>query len=300
MKTAQGHRPLMYTSSKEKLINKWLLLIALLSITVHAPGQEIFLNGSAFSPKSKNASINGSAGKVAGMISYGAAIYEFSLPPGTKRFKASVQFVKQRGKELKIYVYNYGPFADNDAAGNKKLAPNWWLWQTAENDGVWSSTNPEWCYAGAPGGKYDFLGPQGRLKILLYADGGVPLLGDGCYLIQKVAIISDAAVAGANASATPVIITSENARVEGRFLLVSGLGVVNPKTTGDDEKTKRLMAIRAATVVAQRNLAVALGVIQQNGGEAQIPGARVRETKNLGNGQYRVTIEVPLVNIQTR
>jgi hypothetical protein len=290
----------MYTNLKEKLMNKWLLMLALLSITDHAPGQEIFLNGSAFSPKSKNASTNGSAGKVAGMISYGAVIYEFSLPPGTKRFKASVQFVKQRGKELKIYIYNYGPFADNDTADNKKLASNWWFWQTAENDGVWISTNPEWSYTGGPGGKYDFLGPQSRLKILLYADGGVPFLGDGCYLIQRVAIISDDAAEGANASATPVIIASENARVEGRFLLVSGLGVVNPKTTGDDEKTKRLMAIRAAIVVAQRNLAVALGAIPQIGGETQITGYRVHETKDLGNGQYRVTIEVPLDIIQTR
>ncbi|HTY08581.1 MAG TPA: hypothetical protein VMF29_05410, partial [Candidatus Edwardsbacteria bacterium] len=89
--------------------------------------------------------------------------------------------------------------------------------------------------------------------------------------------------------------------VEGGYLLVKGVGIAaaNPNRPGD-ENARRAMAIRAATVVAQRNLAVALGRIPRSGGTAQIPGTRVRDQKDLGNGQYEVTIEVPLDKIQTR
>ncbi len=274
-----------------------IVILACCATALHAQ-QELNLNGSAFSSESKNVSSDGQNGQLAGMFSYGAAVYEFSVPQGTDRFKAAVQFVNQRHKWLKLYVYNYGGAA-GETFGNKNLDPHWRLWQATDGGGVWVTANPEWVYAGAPGAKYDFAGPQHKVKLLLYADGGVPFLGDGRFLIQQVRLLCDAPSAQAATSVVPLIVTSKDAWLEGGYLLVKGVGVaaVNPNRPGG-ENTRRAMAIRAATVGAYRNLAVALGKIPRSGGTAQIPGSRVREQKDLGNNQYEVTIEVPLDKIK--
>jgi len=261
---------------------------------------ELTLDGKAYAPDSKNTRAEGQGGLLAGMFSYGAAVYEFDAPQGTDRFRAAVRFQNLKGRWLKLYVYNHGSSADNAMFGNKNLDPHWRLWQATNSaGGDWVSANPEWVYAGSPGDRFNFIGPDNKVKLLLYADGGLPYLGDGRFLIERVMLDCDAPTAEAAADIVPLLVTSENAWVEGGFLLVKGVGkqVVNPNRPGD-ENARRRLAQRAATVVAQRNLAVAIGKIPRSGGTAQIPGTRVRETKDLGNGEVEVTIEVPLDKIK--
>ncbi len=275
------------------------LLMCACAATALQAQQELTLAGSAFSPESKNVSAAGQNGQLSGMFSYGAAVYEFDVPQGTDRIKAAVQFINQRHKWLKLYIYNYGTSADNALFGNKNLDPHWRLWQATDGGGVWPSSNPEWVYASSSDGQFDFVGPERKVRLLLYADGGVPFLGDSRFLIQQLRMLCDAPTPQAAAYIVPLIVTSSDAWVEGGFLLVKGMGTaaVNPNRPGD-ANAQRAMAVRAATVVAQRNLAVALGRIPRSGGTAQIPGTRVRETKEFGNGQYEVTIEVPLDKIK--
>ncbi|MRR09453.1 hypothetical protein EG831_05130 [bacterium] len=280
----------------------FVLLAALLAASSLFAQQELALDGRAFAPDSRNARADGSAALLAGMFSHGAAVYEFDAPAGTGRFAAAVQFRNLKGKWLKLYVYNYGAAPADGVTGNRNLDPRWRLWQATDMaGGVWTSANPEWVDAGAPGGRFDFLGPRSKIRLLLYADGGVPFFGDGRFLIEQVRILCDAPSAEAAANIVPLLVTSEDAWVEGGYLLVKGRGKqpVNPDRPGD-ENSRRAMAQRAATVVAQRNLAVALGRIPRSGGTAQLPGIRVRETKDLGNGEVEVTIEVPLDKIPSK
>jgi hypothetical protein len=260
---------------------------------------ELTLDGKAFEPGSKNTRAEGQSGLVAGMFSYGAAVYEFSVPQGTDRFRAAVQFTNLKDKWLKLYVYNYGSAVDNPQFQNKNLDTHWRLWQATNGTGTWVSANPVWVYANSQDGRFDFTGPQGKVRLLLYADGGLPYLGDGRFLVQQVTLDCDAPTAEAAADIVPLIVTSQDAWVEGGFLLVKGQGkqIVNPNRPGD-ENARKALAVRAATVVAYRNLAVALGRIPRSGGTGQIPGTRVRETKDLGGGEVEVTIEVPLDKIK--
>ncbi|HTY09267.1 MAG TPA: hypothetical protein VMF29_08900, partial [Candidatus Edwardsbacteria bacterium] len=198
---------------------KRILMLTLLlcgAVSLQAQ-QELVLDGRAFAPQSKNISADGQNGQLAGMFSYGAAVYEFAVPAGTDRVKAAVQFVNQRHKWLKLYLYNYGDAA-GEAFGNKNLDPHWRLWQATDGGGVWITANPEWVYAGAPGARYDFVGPQNTVKLLLYADGGVPWIGDGRFLIQQVRLLCDAPTAQAAADVVPLLVTSSDAWVEGGYL----------------------------------------------------------------------------------
>lgn len=276
----------------------FLLAAVIAAAAVHAT--ELTLDGSAFAPESKNTRPEGQSALVAGMFSHGAAVYEFTAPQGTDRFKAALRFSNLKGKWLKLYIYNYGSDADNLQFQNENLDPRWRLWQATNGEGgVWASANPEWVYAGSPGDRFNFVGPGDKIKLLLYADGGVPYFSDGRFLIERVTLDCDAPTAEAASGVVPLLVTSELAWVEGGFLLVKGVGkqAVNPNRPGD-ENARRALATRAATVVAYRNLAVALGRIPRSGGTGQIPGTRVRETRDLGEGEVEVTIEVPLDKIK--
>jgi len=66
-----------------------------------------------------------------------------------------------------------------------------------------------------------------------------------------------------------------------------GIGYPSPKLPGAQG---RLMAQRAAEVVAARNLAVKLGV----GPRGRLPSFRYVSTKNLPNGAIEVTVETML------
>ena len=277
----------------------YVLLAAMLAASSLFAQQELTLPGSGFAPDSRNTRAEGQAALLAGMFSHGAAVYEFDAPAGTGRFRAAVDFRNPKGKRLRLYVYNHGAAPDDALLGNRRLGPGWRLWQSTEGEGRWASANPEWAYARSHGGTIDFIGPGNRIRLLLYAEGGLPFVSDGRFLIERVALECDAPTPETAANIVPLIVTSQDAWVEGGYLLVKGRGkqAVNPDRPGD-ENSRRAMAQRAATVVAQRNLAVALGKIPRSGGTAQIPGTRVRESKDLGNGEVEVTIEVPLDRIR--
>jgi hypothetical protein len=294
----QIHRMDERSSAMKRSIALFAAVIAAAAL----PAAELTLDGNAYAPESKNTRAERQGALVAGMFSYGAAVYEFTAPQGTDRFRAAVRFQNLKGKWLKLYVYNYGSSSDDAMFGNKNLDPHWRLWQATNGaGGDWPSANPEWVYAGSASDRFNFVGPGNKVKLLLYADGGLPYLGDGRFLIERVTLDCDAPTPEAATDVVPLIVTSEDAWVEGGFLLVKGVGkqTVNPDRPGD-ENARRRLAQRAATVVAQRNLAVALGKIPRSGGTAQIPGTRVRETKDLGGGEVEVTIEVPLDKIQAK
>lgn len=275
-------------------IMSYLALAALMAAP--AVAGEVALQGSDFDRGlSRHAEAQGGAALLAGGFSYGAAAYEFPAPPGLARAGAEVEFENPKGKWLKLYIYNYGSVHDDEAVRNRRLDPAWRLWQATDQDGAWRTNNPELLEFKSNDGRVDYLGPQNRVKLLLYAHGGVPFIGDARFLIRSVSLFyPDEDQAGLQ-EVKDLLVTSEEAWVEGEFLLVRGRGL--PPLAGEPQG-KRIAATRAAKVVAMRNLAVALGRIPRSGGTAMVPPNRVRDTKYNADGSAEVVLEVRLGDIK--
>lgn len=276
---------------------KNLLCLALLAaLAGAAQAGELGAKGSALEPgASRHAEVQGDAALLAGGFSFGAAVYEFSVPPALARAGAEIDFDNLKGKWLKLYIYNYGTARDDEAVRNRRLEPNWRLWESTDQGGTWRTGNPELIDLKSGDGRIDYLGPQNKVRLLLYAHGGVPFIGDARFLIKGVSLIFPDEDRAGLEKIKGLLVTSEDAWVEGEFLLVRGKGL--PPLAGD-EKTGRIAATRAAKVVAMRNLAVALGKIPRSGGTAMVPPNRVRDSKYNPDGSAEVVLEVRLEDIK--
>ena len=261
-----------------------------------ASAAEINIDGSRLEASSRNAKAAGQSARLSGSFTYGAAEYSVPLPPSADRVKMDLSFDNQSGKWLKMYVYNYGTVYDDPSYRNPKLAPNWRLWQATNGTGSWSTKNPEYLYTTSSDGRLDYLGPDNRLRILFYADGGVPYLGDGRFLIRQIKITYSSSEAVASQ-----VITSADVWIEGDYLLVRGTGKGKTKIDlpGYESMTKS-QALRAARVTAYKNLGIALGRISPQGGTANIPGARVRSTRIFEDYSAEIILEVPLASLQPK
>lgn len=274
---------------------KRVLCLALF-LTGSAWAGEIRLKGSDFvSSASLHASAQEGAALLAGMFSYGAAVYEFQVPPGLARAGAAIDLVNLKAKWLKLYIYNYGPAHDDDAVRNRRIDPAWRLWQATDQSGTWRTSNPELLELRPGNGRDDYLGPQNKVKLLLYAHGGVPYIGDARFLIKSISLVYPDDDQADLKEIKSLLVTSEDAWVEGDFLLVRGRGL--PPAAGETQG-RRIAAVRAAKVVAMRNLAVALGKIPKSGGTAVVPPNRVRDTKYNADGSAEVVLEVRLGDIK--
>jgi len=273
------------------------VLLANLAISATALAGELTLDGRNFSTElSRNTGVQGQACLLAGNFSFGAAVYELAVPPGTGQAGAEIEFENLKGKWLKLYVFNYGPARDDEAVRNRRIDPAWRLWQATDGGGVWRTSNPELIDLKSGDGHNDFLGPQNKLRLLLYAHGGVPYIGDARFLIKKVSLIfPDADQAGLD-DVRSKIVTSQDAWIEGQSLLVRGRGLPPLQETGT-EGSRRMLAVRAAKVVAMRNLGVALGKILPAGGTAQLSGFTVRDSRMNPDGSAEVVLELPLEKI---
>ncbi|MEW6685253.1 MAG: hypothetical protein AB1393_03490 [Candidatus Edwardsbacteria bacterium] len=226
-------------------------------------------------------------------LRFGCAIYEFSLSDKIEEFSISVDFVNSRNKQMDIYIYNYGTRQDNEAIRNKHLDKHWRKWESTSTGNNWHSSQPRKMFTSSGDGQIDFLGPGKKVKILFFAEGGIPYLTDEIFYINEVKI----EFTPKSEIVLPQIKTSENAWIEGDFLLAKGKGYAK---ASEVESAKKAMAIRAAKVVALRNLAVALGEIDEKRQKALVPGARVREIHELSDGGAEVILELPLSKIKMR
>ncbi len=281
-------------------------LAVLLSLSAMAG--ELEVKGMDFDQEfSRNTSAQGGAAMLSGMFGSGSAVYEFPVPEGVGRAGAEVRFDNLKGKWLKLYIYNYGTARDDDAVRNRRLDPQWRLWQATDGSGDWRTANPELMDLDSRDGRLDYLGPDRTVRLLLYAHPGVPYIGDARFLIKGVKLFYPEADQAGLQEVRDLLVTSEDAWVEGEFLLVRGRGL--PPLSGD-EKAGRIAATRAAKVVAFRNLAVALGRIPRTGGPtsagglrpaggtAMVPPNRVRDSKINPDGSAEVVLEVRLGDIK--
>jgi hypothetical protein len=94
--------------------------------------------------------------------------------------------------------------------------------------------------------------------------------------------------------------SSDKFRVDQNVIIAKGIG--KPPTYSESSAQAKLMARRAAIVVAQRNLAKVVGkVVKESRGrvtrtriKAFLRGAKIREVCELPNGSMEATLELPL------
>lgn len=270
-----------------------IFLLTILAATPLAAQNSKNIKGKSFSGESRQTSVSGEHALLKGLFSYGTTVYQFQLPYTADRIRAGLIFRNLKNKWLKIYVYNYGTAYDDPALRNKKLAPNWRLWEATDGSDLWESRSPKYIYTTSYDGRIDYLGPQNICMILLYADGGIPFINDGRFLIEQISIEYDVID-----NSVPNIVTSENAWIEGNFLLVKGIGKGRSRIDIPGyEVIPKKHALRAAQVDAQRNLAIALKKITPKGGTAFVPPSKIRSTRFIDELTAEVILEVPLAGL---
>ncbi|MDQ7798396.1 MAG: hypothetical protein RDU76_05585 [Candidatus Edwardsbacteria bacterium] len=273
-----------------------IILTALLAAAPLAARENKTIKGKDYSGESRQTSVSGDQAMLKGLFSYGAAVYQFQLPAATDRIKAGLSLRNLKNKWLKIYVYNYGTAYDDLSIRNKRLSPNWRLWEATNSDGLWESRSPQYLYTTSYDGRIDYLGPQNIFKILLYAEGGIPFISDGRFIIEQ--ILLDFST---GESLLPDIATSKDVWIEGNFMLVRGVGRTKNRIDAPGyEALPKLTALRLAKVDAYKKLALALKKIPLSGGTAAIPGSQVRSTRYISDSEVEIILEVPLASLHEK
>ena len=270
-----------------------IVLVAVLASTPLTAQNNKKIKGKAYSGESRQTSVSGDQALLKGLFSYGAAVYQFQLPATTDRIKAGVNFKNLKNKWLKIYVYNYGTAFDDLSIRNKRLDSNWRLWEATNSDGLWESRSPKHIYTTSNDGRIDYLGPQNIFKVMFYADGGIPFISDGRFIIEQIELEYST-----SERLIPDIVTSKDVWIEGNFMLVKGVGRTKTRIDAPGyEALPKLTALRLAKVDAYKKLAVALKKIPLSGGTAAIPGSQVRSTRYIGGTEVEIILEVPLASL---
>jgi len=264
-------------------------------------GEKILtLNGDQFSPLSVGAysstQLSGRSCKLFGILQSAYVIYDFRVPKYLDSFAASARVKNPRGKKIDVYLHNYGTKEEQQMLSKPDLDSKWIRWESVLIDGDWRSRSPEFIWARSKTGALDFLGTYGVVRLMFYADGGLPPDEDEIYFIDKVGLIWSE---GINIDSLLQALSSDKVWREGDFLVTEGIGIRPP---GVPPGQARAMAMRAATVGAQRNFAEVLGEIEtvKSGSQAKsiaattVRGARIRETKYLEDGSVKVIVELPL------
>jgi hypothetical protein len=225
------------------------------------------------------------------------AIYEIKVPSELSMFSARAALRNPRFRDLDIYLYNYGTRREQRLLSKPGLDSRWMKWETCLVDGEWKSRSPEFISARDPSGALDFVGEYGLVRLLLYADGGIPPHEDALFFLGGVVLasypISDIL--------RQVVDANSSVYIEGDSMLVTeaiGNAPDNVRTIAQ----AKAMARRAATTIAQRNLTAVVGELNERTSGSMtvrtvagtLVGARVRSTEDLADGRVKVTMELPV------
>jgi len=265
------------------------LIVLLCAVTGWAGETTVSLEGGQFGPESRNCvkddkRITGGA-KLYGGFGYGTAVYEFQVSGKAERLGAEVDFINPKKKRLSIYLFNFGSAKDAHQARAKELDPKWWLWGESQEDNWVIPADQE---ASDGTGKVAFVSPQGKVRMLLHAPGGIPYLSDGLFFISRVGLVVKTAEAGL-VGFEP----SDNVWMEGGVVLAKGIG---KPPEGMSAARGRILALRAAKADAMRNLLVALGNARREDGtlvvQGTLQGVTTLRERTFEDGSAEVIVEM--------
>jgi len=287
------------------LLLSFICSLLLMAIS-HGGEKMLTLNGDQFSPLSLGAysstQLSGHSCKLFGILRSAYAIYDLRLPRYIDSFAASATVKNPRDKKIDVYLYNYGTKREQQLLSKSELSDRWIRWESVLVDGDWRSRSPEFIWAKSKTGVLDFLGPSGVVRLMFYADGGLPPDEDEIYFIDKVSLIWSE---GMDVDSLLQALATDKVWRDGDFLLTEGIGV---RPQGVPAGQARAMAVRAATAQAQRNFAEILGEIEKVKSDskvtrtttATVSGARTRGTEYLDDGSVKVIMELPLSTLKKK
>jgi len=247
------------------------------------------LEGGQFGPESRNCvreekRIAGGA-KLFGGFGGGMAVYEFQVTGKAENLGAEADFINPKKKRLSIYLFNFGSAKDVNPARAKELDPKWWLWGDSQEDNWVTPANQE---ASDGTGKTAFVSPQGKVRMLLHAPGGIPYISDGLFFISRLGLVVKTAEAGL-AGFQP----SVNAWLDGGVAFAKGIG---KPPQGMSAARGRILALRAAKADAMRNLLVALGNARREDGtlvvQGTLQGVTTMRERTFEDGSAEVIVEM--------
>ncbi|MCP4634670.1 MAG: hypothetical protein GY855_17205 [candidate division Zixibacteria bacterium] len=217
------------------------------------------------------------------------AIYDFELRADALKISSTADISNPAHRDIDVFIYNYGKKQEADLLSKPELEGNWIRWETVLVDTMWHSRSPEFLDAVTSKQEFDLLGPHNIVRLLFYADPGVPPKNE-VFFINSVSLIYETSVDFSDSDLNAL----ENVWREGDRLYASGIG--HPPENAINKAQSRAMTIRAATTDAQRNMLGYINEISssvQNGKiiiEGVLTGASTHATKYFEDGSVQVTI----------
>ena len=275
-----------------------MILVGLLNRVVLAGETiDITLAGSEFSPFSRGCirmnRVSQSSCLLNAIESGEYAIYDFELRADAIGISAQANISNPAHREIDVYIYNYGTRTETPQLSKSDLDPQWIRWETVMVDKVWKTQSPEFLDAASPGGQLDFLGPHNIVRILFYADPGIPPK-------NEIFIINSATLRYETLVDLGMQAKNRESKVWREGDKIYSYGIGNPPKNAINPGQGRAMAIRAATIDAQRNLLAYLkniplppsGANTRLSISGQLIGATTENTEYFDDGSVRVTVAV--------
>jgi len=264
----------------------------------------ITLDGGSYSPFSKGCigiDRDNSRSCLLSAINNGEyAIYDFEVRADIEQLGAYASIENPSGREIDVYIYNYGTRGEILLLSKPGLDNRWIRWESVLVDKEWRSSSPEFLTSRSGGRELDWVGPHNIVRLMFYADPGMPPKNE-MFVIKSVTLAYETAVNFPNNSAS----TDKKVWIENGKILAYGIG--RPPQNAVNQAQARAMAIRAATVDAQRNLLSYLkGVPIPPAGNGRItvagslPGARTENTEYFDDGSVRVTLAISTKRVIAR
>ncbi|MBD3170517.1 MAG: hypothetical protein GF307_13615 [candidate division Zixibacteria bacterium] len=223
------------------------------------------------------------------------AIYDFEVRPDAERISASAEIDNPAHRDIDVYFYNYGSRREADIVSKPELSANWLKWETVLVDEKWVSRSPEFLDAVTDNNEINLLGPHSIVRLLFYADPGVPPKNE-VFKINSVTLKYDTIVELASHAKSDD--ESQKVWIENGRVHAYGIGKLPPHAQTDGQA--RAMAVRAATLDAHRNITAFLqgtklippgasGKVKVSG---RLVGAVTENTEYFDDGTVRVTISL--------
>ena len=226
--------------------------------------------------------------------------YELTPPPWAVSFSLALDWWLVRpGDGCAVYIYDHAATGPDEIYGHPDLDHHWRLWQVSSHLGRFASSNPRFLLldGGNPGGLRP-RGPQGRLRVLVRVDGGVPLFTDELAVLEELEVVysdRDELWRPTSPDWSDLYLAADAPALDYEKDLLAAEGRGRAPLEYRDSARGRLMAERAALVNALQNAVVALNeqvAIQLVPDE--LPGYRIIESRELDDGYWSVRVGIPL------
>ncbi len=284
-----------------------MLLIMLLSVSIlNAMENTSVLLGKDFVSSSSGINANNTfsddGAKLVGLIRAGFAIYEIDLPDYASSFSLKIDFINPKHQNMEICIWNYGTEIEDESIRLPKdkpespetLNPHWIRWESTGTEDNYTTQSPEFLPVYTPDLSYDFIGKDNTVRLMLYAEGGIPPNEDGLFYINALHLHYIT-----NDDLETRLMHSSKVKLENEYLITTGIGKIPNNVP---EARKRPMALRIAKLDAYRNLSEVVGVKsidRENTSttsevETTLTDAEIIDTQYNEDGTVEVTLRMPL------